>query len=528
MPTGGRRSSSASTRGRETQRCLHPGQRVGRQRGALLDRHADLVRVVDFVGRHRDDARLGGAPRVESRPLPRLDPLQETLQRLRPLEETRLETRQPVPHRQGPEIERRQAEDHRPVRIIQGVGPVARQRGLQERTGQARPRLDEREEAAGADVETPQSPGSHQNDFAREPVRRRQVRDRRVVGRHQLGVPLRLEEPEADLLLVEAQAADGIVQLAEQAQHPGSAPLPAERRGVSWGRSFRPLQPDGRGAALSVHCDVHERVGDVPCADPGVQRRKTDTGPALSRRRGGQTREAIPHQLVEAALRGDVVHESPVPGPLPLDPLRRGAEDIGVIAAHPPLVHQPRQPAGPRKDAEERHLGQAHRGAPVVDQEDLVAGERQLVAASRRDAVAGRQVSLPGLGAGLFDREARLVGELAEVHLEGVRRRSQHVDVGPGREDAVLPRDDRHRPDLRVLEAQALHRVLELDINAQVVRVQLQDVPGPERLVLLDVPDDAGHLTLSLQPPVHVPVGCRLERDGCLRRGLFLFHGTAL
>src|SRR5207247_1311329 len=83
--------------------------------------------------------------------------------------------------------------------------------------------------------------------------------------------------------------------------------------------------------------------------------------------------------------------------------------------------------------------------------------------------------------------------------------------------------DDRHRPDLRVLEAQALHRVLELDINAQVVRVQLQDVPGPERLVLLDVPDDAGHLTLNLQPPVHVPVGCRLEPDGCRRRGRVLF-----
>src|SRR5262245_8561808 len=44
----------------EAQRLLHAGQRIGRQRRALLDRDAELVLEVDVVGGDRRDAELLG------------------------------------------------------------------------------------------------------------------------------------------------------------------------------------------------------------------------------------------------------------------------------------------------------------------------------------------------------------------------------------------------------------------------------------------------------------------------------------
>ena len=64
-----------------------------------------------------------------------------------------------------------------------------------------------------------------------------------------------------------------------------------------------------------------------------------------------------------------------------------GAEDVGEVAAHLALVGHARQAAGAGQHAEQRHFGQAHGGGAVVDQHDLVAGERQLVAAAGAGAV---------------------------------------------------------------------------------------------------------------------------------------------
>ena len=107
-------------------------------------------------------------------------------------------------------------------------------------------------------------------------------------------------------------------------------------------------------------------------------------------------------------------------------------------------------------------------------QQDLVAGERQLVAAAGGGAVARGEVALARVRAGVLEGEAGLVGELAEVDLEGVRRRREHVDVGAGAEDAIAARGDDHGAHLGVLEAQALDRVGELDVDAEVVGVELE------------------------------------------------------
>ena len=68
---------------------------------------------------------------------------------------------------------------------------------------------------------------------------------------------------------------------------------------------------------------------------------------------------------------------------------------------------------------------------------------------------------------------------------------------------------------LGVLEADALQRIGELDVDAQVVRVELERVAGAKALVLPHVEDQARHgsavLLRELQAPVTVAVGVRLE-----------------
>ena len=82
---------------------------------------------------------------------------------------------------------------------------------------------------------------------------------------------------------------------------------------------------------------------------------------------------------------------------------------------------------------------------------------------------------MPRVRAGVLDGEPRLVGELAEVHLEARGPScAEHEDVGAGAEDALLQARDDDGVHLGVLEAQALDRVGELDVDAEVVGVELQ------------------------------------------------------
>jgi len=55
-----------------------------------------------------------------------------------------------------------------------------------------------------------------------------------------------------------------------------------------------------------------------------------------------------------------------------------------VIARYHALVDQPRQAAGTgASNGEQRQLGQRHGARAVVGQQDLVAGQRRLIAAAR-------------------------------------------------------------------------------------------------------------------------------------------------
>ena len=157
---------------------------------------------------------------------------------------------------------------------------------------------------------------------------------------------------------------------------------------------------------------------------------------------------------------GDGVDQAPVDGLLAPDALGPGGEHVGQVAADVALVDDPGEPAGAGQHAQQRHLGQRHRRRPVVDEHDLVARQRQLVAAAGGGAVDGGEPHLAGVGGGVLDGVAGLVGELAEVDLVVVGGPGQHLDVGAGAEHLVEPAGDDHRADLGVLEAQALDDVV--------------------------------------------------------------------
>ena len=61
-------------------------------------------------------------------------------------------------------------------------------------------------------------------------------------------------------------------------------------------------------------------------------------------------------------------------------------ENVGVISTHFTLVDYSRQTAGPGQDTEQRHLGEAHSGATVVGEQDLVGADGELIAAPCADA----------------------------------------------------------------------------------------------------------------------------------------------
>ncbi|MCY1544674.1 hypothetical protein D9M68_805730 [compost metagenome] len=123
---------------------------------------------------------------------------------------------------------------------------------------------------------------------------------------------------------------------------------------------------------------------------------------------------------------------------------------------------------------------------------------------------------------GVFHAVARLVGELAEVHLPGVAGNAEHEDVRARAEDAVLAAGDDHAAHFRVLEADAVERVVQLDVHAQVVAVELELVAGADAAVFRDVEREARNGAVEAQRPMAVLGGFDAVVDalGRLERGV--------
>ena len=186
-------------------------------------------------------------------------------------------------------------------------------------------------------------------------------------------------------------------------------------------------------------------------------------------------------------------------------------ERVGHVTADVSFLDDAREAAGAGQHGQQRDLGEGDRRGPVVDQQDLVTGERELVATARRCAVHRSDPGLARVGTRVLDRVAGLVGELAEVDLVAVAGPGQHLDVGAGAEDLVEPAGHDDRLDPRVLEPQPLSQVVELDVDAQVIGVGLEVVVLAQPTFRVDRHRHGRHRTVDVERPV--PVAARIDGE---------------
>ena len=70
---------------------------------------------------------------------------------------------------------------------------------------------------------------------------------------------------------------------------------------------------------------------------------------------------------------------------------------------------------------------------------------------------------------------------LQKFTLCAVRRFAEHADIGAGAEHIVLAGLDDDAAHFRMLEAQPLHRVVQFDVDAEVVGIELELVVTASR-----------------------------------------------
>jgi len=174
----------------------------------------------------------------------------------------------------------------------------------------------------------------------------------------------------------------------------------------------------------------------------------------------GESTGALGDELPEPRRRRNMVDEPPGLRPIGAYTFGGRAEHIGEIAPDLALVDEPGQPTGTGQHAEQRDFRQADRARPVVDHNDLVAGESQLVAATGAGAVDRRDEFELRMGARILDAVARLVGEFAEIDFLCMARLAQHVDVGAGAEHALSAARQDHDAHFRMLESDAVQRIV--------------------------------------------------------------------
>ena len=90
-----------------------------------------------------------------------------------------------------------------------------------------------------------------------------------------------------------------------------------------------------------------------------------------------------------------------------------------------------------------------------------------------------------------------------------MRGQAEHEDVGARAEDAIARAGHDHRADLGVLETDALERVVQLDIDAEVVRVELELVTLADARILRDVHCKARDAAVDGELPVAIARGIR-------------------
>ena len=281
---------------------------------------------------------------------------------------------------------------------------------------------------------------------------------------------------------------NGVVELAGERKRPE---ICAERR-HGFGRSGRrrrgTAQRHGRDPLGALEFDRDRAVLDAVRRKRPRQRHELDAAAcAIARRLRRKFLGARRNRLVEFRARHHVVDQPPFDRALAFDAFLGGAEHVGVVAPHFALVGHAGEPAGAGQNRKQRQFRQRHRRRAVVDQHDVIGGEREFIAAAGRGAVDGADRFEPGILAQILDAVAGLVGELAEIDLMGVACAGQHADIGAGGKHPRLRRAQHDDAHLRMLEAQPLDRVGKLDIDAEIVGIEFQIVAFEQRALFVDV-----------------------------------------
>ena len=173
------------------------------------------------------------------------------------------------------------------------------------------------------------------------------------------------------------------------------------------------------------------------------------------------------------------------------------------------------RPPVPGSTASSGTSGSDTDGRAVVGQDDVVGGERQLIAAAGRGAVDGADDS-----AGRNSRSASSMPlrvslvNLQKLTLWAWRRAGQHADIGAGAEHrGSCPSAAPPPCTSRMLEAQPLHGVGELDIDAEIVGIQLELIAFEQAAVLVDVHGQRRDLAVDVELPMPVARRIGLEID---------------
>ena len=96
------------------------------------------------------------------------------------------------------------------------------------------------------------------------------------------------------------------------------------------------------------------------------------------------------------------------------------------------------------------------------------------------------------MAAGVFNAVAGFIGELTKVNLPSVGGKPQHKDIGARTKNAVFQTGDDNAFNFRVLEADALQSVMQLDVHAQVIGVEFEFVARTDTGVFVDIELEGG------------------------------------
>ena len=328
--------------------------------------------------------------------------------------------------------------------------------------------------------------------------------------------------PSPDLVLIGAQHQDRVVELTRKLEWIPRGALRLRCAGIGRRRCIRREHRNVGDPCSTVDLDLHGFIAIRVLLDVACQRRQCNalrSQTTLQRRRNarGQRDGAFAYDAREVDRLRQSVYQPPVDRPLAAHAFGRRAKNIGEIAPQLALVGEPRKPAGARQDAQQRHLREAYRGGAIVDQKNLIAGKRQLVAAAGAGAVDRREEPDSVVRAGILHAVARFVGELAEVDFPCVRRESQHVDVGAGTEKPLTGAGDDDAMHFRMLEANAIERIGELDVDAEIVGIELELVARLERRVFRHPKRERRDRAVEGKLPVSISAGARIEAYRCAR-----------